>query len=548
MREDAIWTPVTAAQQGIWVLDQIDRLRPSYLLPTVLEFTGAVRHEVLRAAVEHVFGRHPSLRARFRLNHALRQVEYCTEGTVPEVGLIDFERDGWPRKELGRMVEALCYSPFDLAAEAPARAEVLKVDGECTLLVLTVHHIVFDGWSRRLVVDEIATVYRAWCAGVEPGLPSAPHPAEVLRPAAPEDVAEQVAAVVERLRGAPTEIALPYDHPPEDPDLSLVGSSAETKLPADVTERVLAAATAEGATVFMAGVALLAATLARTTAQRDFLFAVVWPGRDDPEAAGVVGMFGTTLVLRMTLDERTTWRELLRQSRAASTAAFVDADAPLPDVAAELAPGRDVARSPLTSVLVNLAEVPEVPVFASGVTVRYRPLEPQYSKFDLALFVRLCEDARLELLLDHPAPLFRPATVAGLLTALRASAAALARSVEETVLAEEPDPVLDPTDPAARRALVRSVWCEVLDTDDVGDDVSFFDAGGDSLRLVILVEKLSQVSGRPLRTTDLFRAGTVRGQAELIAAPAGPASAGTALGSRERLLGALRANSADHDS
>jgi hypothetical protein len=101
-------------------------------------------------------------------------------------------------------------------------------------------------------------------------------------------------------------------------------------------------------------------------------------------------------------------------------------------------------------------------------------------------------------------------------------------------------------DPAVRLELVRSVWREVLGTDKVGDDVSFFDAGGDSLRLVILVERLSQASGRMLKTVDIFRAGTVRGQAELlVAAPtgAGPAGAGPAAAqgsSRDRLLGAVR--------
>jgi aryl carrier-like protein len=93
--------------------------------------------------------------------------------------------------------------------------------------------------------------------------------------------------------------------------------------------------------------------------------------------------------------------------------------------------------------------------------------------------------------------------------------------------------------PAARLDLVRSIWQEVLKTDQVGDDVSFFDAGGDSLRLVVLVERLSQASGRMLRTVDLFRAGTVRGQAELLAAPAETATADRG-SSRDRMLGAAR--------
>jgi aryl carrier-like protein len=87
---------------------------------------------------------------------------------------------------------------------------------------------------------------------------------------------------------------------------------------------------------------------------------------------------------------------------------------------------------------------------------------------------------------------------------------------------------------------VRSVWREVLDLDHVADDATFFDAGGDSLRLVILVERLNEATGRALRTVDLFRAGTVRGHADLLAESAVPAPTRSPERSRDRLLNAAR--------
>jgi len=96
-------------------------------------------------------------------------------------------------------------------------------------------------------------------------------------------------------------------------------------------------------------------------------------------------------------------------------------------------------------------------------------------------------------------------------------------------------------DPAARLEVVRSVWREVLDIAEVEDDATFFDLGGDSLRLVILVERLNQVTGRKLKTVDLFRAGTVRGHAELLAAPDQQSAPGARRGGREHLLAAARA-------
>ena len=543
--EDArIWHPATPTQQGIWILDRIESLRPTYLLPSILEFSGPVDCELLTSAVERALGRHHALRSRFRLESAALRVEYRTDGSAPEVGFTDAVADGWSADELERLVEALCYTPFELAEEAPARAEVIRLGADRTLLVLTVHHIVFDGVSRQLLVDEIGLIYRALARDADPGLPTPPHPADVQGAPQDEGFAERVTGVVERLRGAPTTVVLPYDGDPDDPQLSMIGTTSDILLDPDITESLLAVAGQEGCTVFMAGVALLAGTFARTTGQTDFLFAVVWPGRDDPATAEVVGMFMTTLVLRVQLNPDTSWRELLRTARIAGMETFIDSDVPLDTIAAALDPDRDMARPPLTPVLVNMAEAPEPLELAPDVVGRFQPLSPEYSKWDLALFVRLDRSTgrdRLELSLNHPAELFTTTTTTRLLAALRRSAADLAHNPEEHVLNQTAgnQDQADLHDPAARLSLVRSIWLDILKTDHVDDDVSFFDAGGDSLRLVVLVERLSQESGRMLRTVDLFRAGTVRGQAELLAAPAESATAVRG-SSRDRLLGAAR--------
>jgi hypothetical protein len=429
-----IWYPATPTQQGLWILDRIERLRPSYLLPSILELTGRLDHELLTLTVERAMGRHPALRSRFRLDPAALRVEYRTDASAPEVGFTDAVADGWTADEVERLVEALCYTPFELGEEAPARAEVIRVAPDRTLLVLTVHHIVFDGVSRQLLVDEIGTTYRALARGAEPELSTPPHPSEV-QGGLDDGHAQRVADVVERLRGAPTTVALPYDGDPDDPELSLIGATADILLDADVSEAVLAVAAQEGCTVFMTGVALLAGTLARTTGQTDFLFSVVWPGRDDPAAADVIGMFMTTLVLRVQLDADTSWRELLRTARVAGMETFIDSDVPLDAIAAALDPGRDMARPPMTPVLVNLAETADPLVLAPDVVGHYQPLRPEYSKWDLALFVsvdRTDGRDRLALSLNHPAELFTPATTTEFLAALRRSAAAIAHNPEET--------------------------------------------------------------------------------------------------------------------
>ncbi|MER5632662.1 condensation domain-containing protein [Streptomyces nitrosporeus] len=527
--EEPSWYPATRMQQGLWVLDRDELLKPTQLVPSVIEFTGPVDHPVLVDAVRRALGRHPSLRARFRLDVKRRRVEYSTHGAPADAGFLDAAAEGWTAAEVDRLVSALCSTPFDLATEAPARAEVIRLGTERTLLVLTSHHIVFDGLSRTMLLEEIFTLYRAALAGVEPELSSPPHPASVVAEPSEEETAAQVQEVVERLRGAPTGVHLPFVRASEE--TSLVGASAATRLDPGTTAKVLAVAAQEGCTTFMLGVALLAAALARGSTQRDFLIAFAWPGRDRPEAADVIGMFITTVVLRVSLDGSTTWRELLRNARTGSMEAFMDSDVPLDAISAELNPKRNALWPPLTPVLLNLDDAPHTPELAPGTTGRLRPLDPLYIKYDLAVFVRVeesTEGRRLELSLDHPVDITDPSAVPAFLSDLRRSAVDLATSPEEPVL-EQPVHAIDLDDPAERLDLVRSIWQEVLETDEVDDDVSFFESGGDSLLLVVLVEKLSQASGRMLRTVDLFRSATVSGQADLLVAPAEvPAPAGGA--------------------
>jgi hypothetical protein len=510
------WHEATAAQQGIWALDRIEQLRPAYLVPSILEFSGPVDHDLMLAAVRRAVGRHPALRSRFRLNVKRHRVEYSTDAESPDVRF--WTADDWPREELRRCVHEFSYAPFDLAAGPCARADVVRVGALTTLLVLTVHHIVFDGWSRRLLVAEIAAIYQAGLRGREPELAEPVHPSKVLIAQPRAAMAERIASVVERLRGTPVGVELPYDRLPVD-DSPLVSAVTATRFDTSLTSEMMAAARHEGCTAFMLAVAILTATLARAGTQRDFLFAVVWPGREDPTSHGVVGMFMNTVLLRIGLDDRTTWRDLLNHARVAALDAFMDGDVPLNAVVAALDKNRDVSRQPLTPVLINMAAARPPFEFAPGVDCRYQGLDLMYSKWDMAIFVQLDRGPdgkeKLGLTLDYPARLFDQSTIDNLILKLRDSAIHVIDHAENPVL--DPSSDIDLSDPSVRLEVVRSAWQEVLGTTEIDDDTGFFDVGGDSLLLVALVEQLSKASGRMLKTMEVFRAGCIQNQAALLA-------------------------------
>ncbi|WP_338674698.1 condensation domain-containing protein [Streptomyces sp. SCSIO 30461] len=183
-----------------------------------------------------------------------RRVEYSSHESPAVAGFLDAAAEGRSEEEIDRLVKALCSTPFDLATEAPARAEIIRMDAERTLLVLTSHHIVFDGPSRTMLLEEIFAIYRAGLAGTEPELSSPPHPASIVSTRSDEETAAQVQEVVERLRGAPTDVRLPFDRAAGE-ETSFLGASATTRLDAERTAEALAVAAAEGCTTFMLGVA-----------------------------------------------------------------------------------------------------------------------------------------------------------------------------------------------------------------------------------------------------------------------------------------------------
>ncbi|MEO6701975.1 MAG: condensation domain-containing protein [Jatrophihabitantaceae bacterium] len=543
-----VWYAANPAQKGLWVLDRVEHLRRTSLIPTVVEFTGPIDHGLLVASAQRVLDRHPSLCSRFRLNAELKRIEYRTDAEPAEAGFIDAEAEDWSAEELDRLLEALCYTPFDLDAEPPIRSEVIRLGVDRTQLVVVVHHIVCDGWSRSLLMAEIADVYRAAAQGVEPRLSSPPHPGEVITMAGPHDVAERLPEIVERLTGVPMEVEIPFRRTTDDPSLS--GASQAVQFDEELTEALMKAAAEEGCTPFMTGVALLAGTLARVGSQRDFLFAFGWPGRDDPAVADVIGMFMNTVVLRVRFEDTTTWRELLRESRFSAMEAFIDGDVPLDAVTAGLRPNRDVIWPPLSAVLVNMTEVPQDMELAPALVGRLAPVPLLHMKYDLGLFVRLAGEPgrkRLELSMDFIEALYDRDAIAGFLTDLRRSATDLAHSLED-IVTKPSAAEADLSTAEGRVELVRSLWQEVLKLDEVDDDVSFFDAGGDSLLLIMLVERMGEASGRAIRTMDLFRAGTVRGHAELLVAPVRNVASGPAAGSsRDRLLGAARGGTKNQD-
>ena len=402
--------PATSAQQRFWFLDRIPALRTAYLMPAVIELSGEVNQEVLQAAVDEVIARHPALRSRFELDRKQRKVCYRTDG--PPSVTTTTDATGWGPERLRTHVADLCWSGFDLASDAPARAEVMSVGPQRTLLVLVVHHIVADGWSQQLLLDQIGQVYRARLYTL-----AAPvHPSTLWR----EAPADQSDEVIRSLTGAPVDVELPHDRPRAEVQSTLAASTSVT-LDEKLTTQLRAVAAESACTTFVVAAAVLAVTLARRGDQRDFVFAFPWGGRETPEAINAVGMLVNTLALRVDLRDVGTWREALARVRDNSALSCRNAEASFDKVAAALHPERDLSRPPLTPVYLSALERPFVPEFSDSVRARYLPLDPLHIKYELE-FTVIGDWERLEFDLSYSVELFEDETIADLVADLVAAA------------------------------------------------------------------------------------------------------------------------------
>ncbi|WP_306215210.1 condensation domain-containing protein [Actinoplanes sp. RD1] len=408
--------PTSSAQQRFWSIDRLPWLRTAYLVPTVAVIGAGADPGRLREAVRTVLGRHPALRSRFTLDRRRRTVFYRTDAPEPEVTVVDAAARA--DDELWRTVGELSWTGFDLARDAPARATLLtRADGSVVLVVVA-HHIAFDGWSRRIVLEQIGAAYR----GVP--LPEPVHPAEAGH--VPDAVASaHTEAVIAALAGAPVDPALPRDHP-RAPEQQTLGATVGEALGPDRTRRLRAIAAGAGCTTFMLTAALYAVAVARLGGARDVVLALPYSQRTGARSEHAVGMYVDTLTVRLDLRSRPTWQELLAQARAACAATFRHSAARFDAVAAAVDPDRDLSRPPLTPLYLDAqdAELP-APDLGDGIPATVRPLAPLHVKYELELTVT---DHRDDIVvgLAYAAALFEPGTATAILRAVVAAADDLA--------------------------------------------------------------------------------------------------------------------------
>ncbi|MYV90568.1 condensation domain-containing protein, partial [Streptomyces sp. SID1034] len=407
--------PLSAGQQQMWFLNRLDPTSAEYLVPMVLRLRGTLDTGALGAALRAVSDRHEILRTRYVLS-GLEPVQLIDAPAPVALPLTDLSGEGAADREAlaADAVEREVTTPFDLAAEWPVRARLIRLAEDEHVLAVVFHHIACDAWSTRIFAGELSTLYASLARGEEPALVPldvqyADYAAWQSEQLSGPRLEQELAHWRERLAGAlPAE--LPTDRPrPAVRDTA--GADVRFAFPERLAGRVHELAGAHGTTPFAVLLTAFQVLVARYTGQSDVPVGTVVSGRSRPELQPLIGYGINTLVMRGSWADDPGFGELLGRTRSAVLDAFDHQDVPFARLVDELQPERDMSRTPLHQVAFTLHEQ-RLDAFAlPGLSVEQYERADRVAKYELTLQIEEGADGSLGGALNYATALFDRATV-----------------------------------------------------------------------------------------------------------------------------------------
>ncbi|MEG4119910.1 amino acid adenylation domain-containing protein [Microcoleus sp. N9_B4] len=382
--------PLSFAQQRMWFLHQLDRESGSYNIPIALHLVGPLQIATLEQSLMEIVRRHESLRTTFPSVDG-SPVQLIAPTLTVTLSVIDLQALPIVKQdtEVQRLAVAEANYAFDLTQLPLLRSTLLRLGPESHVLLVTFHHIVFDGWSIGVFMQELSTLYIAWGAGQPSPLPELPLQyadfACWQRQWATESVMEtQLRYWKQQLSGCPALLQLPTDRP--RPSLQRFRGRTELfQVNPELAGRLKILSQQSGATLFMTLLAVFAILLSRYSGEEDIVIGSPIANRNRGDIESLIGFFVNTLALRIDLSGNPTFEELIERVRDVALDAYTYQDLPFYQLVAELQPDRNPSYHPLFQVMFVLQNAPTEQLLLPGVVVTPLDIESVTAKFDLLL-------------------------------------------------------------------------------------------------------------------------------------------------------------------
>ncbi|CAB3759999.1 non-ribosomal peptide synthetase [Paraburkholderia solisilvae] len=456
---DVFMFPLSFAQERLWFLDQLQPGQPVYNMYDIVPWQGAMSLVALRRALDALIARHETLRTHFAVE-AGEPVQIVTPAAAAPLETTDLS--SVPRHDRAAAAQTLAVAqaarPFDLGRAPLFRVHAIHLAPDEHQLVLTIHHIVADGWSMRVLFRELSALYVAFveerAASLTPlSVQYADFTIWQRESLKGEPFERQLAFWRSQLEDAPPLLELPTDRPrPAVPTYR--GALHNFSLDTALTQAVRSFAQREGATPFMVLLAAFKLLLARYSNERDIVVGTPIANRTRVELEALIGFFANTLVLRSRIDDTQDFRELLARLRETTLAAYAQQDMPFERLVEELRPQRALNHNPLFQVMFVLNAFDEAGRGEEDDNDSYREIGIGTAKFDLHLSM-IEVRGRLRGIIEYATDLFDAATVEQLAqhftTLLRAALANPGQPVGTL-------PLFDADEHAAVLAIAASPW------------------------------------------------------------------------------------------
>ncbi|OMD35441.1 hypothetical protein BSK56_32970, partial [Paenibacillus borealis] len=404
--------PLSSAQTGMWFMSQYDSLSSEYNMCAAVKMTGNLQIASLQESLSAIARRHAALRTSFiELNGEPQQV-MASEISIP-LEIIDLrgEEEDYGEETALRAAKADAQQPFDLSEAPLLRTKLFHVSRNTLIFYINMHHIISDGWSKGLLIQEIMSCYKSLVDQVAVSLPELPvqyadyawWEQEWLQS---EGYRKQLEYWKNHLQSPHPVLQLPMER--KSPLVPATeGDICSFEIPAVLTAKLREFGTNEGATLFMTLLSAFKALLFRYTGQENLLIGTPVANRNHSETANLIGCFVNSLVIRSQLSAASTFRELVREIKHTCLNAFSNQEVPFEKVLQELHVSRSAGVSPLFQAVFTLQNTPKQNLELPGLTLEYMNLHNDTAKYNLVLSVEE-EGSVLQGTLEYRIGLFDP--------------------------------------------------------------------------------------------------------------------------------------------
>ena len=415
--------PLSFAQQRLWFLHELEPTSSFYNIPVAVRLRGRLQIDAMQRALNEIVRRHESLRTSLPTIDT-QPVQSIAPTLTLDLSLIDLStlREEEREREAQRRAAEEARAPFNLATGPLIRAGLVRLGAEDHVLLVTMHHIISDGWSMGVLIKEVGALYRAFLENETSPLTELPVQyadfAVWQRRWLSGEVFETHLRYWRRqLSGELTVLNLPTDKPRPEVQ-SFRGSSQSLQLPAPLTEALNVLLKREGVTLFMLLLAAFKALLSRYTDQSDIVIGSPIANRNRVELEGLIGFFVNTLTLRTDLSGNPTFRELMGRVRAVALEAYAHQDMPFEQLVEQMHPERTMSRNPLFQVMFQMENTPKEELPLPGLVLSAVEVERVTTQFDLSFDV-MENDEGLLVVAEYSTDLFNTATISAMLRCWR---------------------------------------------------------------------------------------------------------------------------------